>query len=180
MMEVLVSTPRQGYIERIDLEEYDLLDEPMSFTKPLRPFKASSIDQFNGNHFIFGWFECFSQSDDVPMWLREATSDELTIEFRYGELNSREATSKDVIVLRASIPQSRICYEEVTCEFEKLTWDQVKAGDEVYYLAGQRAHGPFLIIDPKTRKIRNRYGAEWNVNHDALQLVIFLKETIHE
>lgn len=57
--------------------------EAMTFKEYTRPvcFNAKEIDQFNqpgGYHFIFGWWECFCQSDDVPGWMHEA--DSLTIE----------------------------------------------------------------------------------------------------
>jgi len=31
----------------------------------------NDIDNFNGTHFIFGWLEGLSQSDDCPPFLRE-------------------------------------------------------------------------------------------------------------
>ena len=37
------------------------------------PFTTAEMDKFNtrdeNSHFIYGWAECFGQSDDVPMWM---------------------------------------------------------------------------------------------------------------
>lgn len=58
--------------------------ENKTFEWWVRPIKsnASDLEKYNkrdGNgHFIFGWFECLAQSDDVPQWMYDA--DELEIE----------------------------------------------------------------------------------------------------
>lgn len=72
---VKVSDRRRTYSEVIDDDEgeFELGD-------PIPPFRASEISSFNGKHFIFGWWECFLQSDDVPMWIREADDLLLSVE----------------------------------------------------------------------------------------------------
>lgn len=41
------------------------------WTRPITT-KATDLNKYNTRdenaHFIFGWFECFSQSDNVPQW----------------------------------------------------------------------------------------------------------------
>lgn len=36
--------------------------------RPIGPVPISDLDQFNGNHFIYGWLEALAQSDDFPIW----------------------------------------------------------------------------------------------------------------
>jgi len=51
------------------------------WTRPINS-KASDLEKYNTNdenaHFIYGWFEGFVQSDNVPMWVYEA--EEMDIE----------------------------------------------------------------------------------------------------
>lgn len=55
-----------------------------SYTRPIKDdlMFYNSLDKYNkkdkNNHFIYGWWECFSQSDNVPLWMDDAKS--LTIE----------------------------------------------------------------------------------------------------
>lgn len=78
-----ISDGRRTYSEKIDLEEQKEIEmeERGYFNEeeyiPLVAFHMSDISRLNGVHFIFGWLECFMQSDDVPMWVRE--SDELMV-----------------------------------------------------------------------------------------------------
>jgi hypothetical protein len=67
---------KRSYTERIDPEDHEGYsgDE----LRALEQFNAGDIDQYNGNHYIFGWWECFTQSDDVPSWMHDS---ELTLEF---------------------------------------------------------------------------------------------------
>lgn len=62
------------------------------FTRPLEPFKStrSGLEQYNGNHYIYGWMECFSQSDEVPFWIQEST--ELTIEVKENNTERKESS----------------------------------------------------------------------------------------
>ena len=49
-----------------------------TFENYVRPIKCDVTDlhKYNksdiNNHFIFGWFESFTQSDNVPQWMLEA------------------------------------------------------------------------------------------------------------
>lgn len=70
-----ISNGRKTYSEKIDLEEQKEIEgENFNEEKyiPLKAFPMSEISMLNGVHFIFGWWECFMQSDDVPMWVVEA------------------------------------------------------------------------------------------------------------
>ena len=53
------------------------------WTRPLKKFKMIDSEKYNTKndnaHFIFGFLECFGQSDDVPEWMME-NSNELWVE----------------------------------------------------------------------------------------------------
>lgn len=79
-----ISDGRKTYSEAIDIEEEKELwlkegwgDFNEEEYIPLKAFPMSEISMLNGVHFIFGWWECFMQSDDVPMWIRETDADKL-------------------------------------------------------------------------------------------------------
>lgn len=84
-MEVVVSCGRQKYCEIIDEEgdEY-FLDhaEDKNFFRSLKAFfpYGQEMEKLNGNHYIYGWWENFEQSDDFPNWAYGVES-ELFIEF---------------------------------------------------------------------------------------------------
>jgi hypothetical protein len=54
----------------------------VEFSDYVRPMKSKcvseKIDSFNGNHFIYGWLECFIQSDDFQSWMLD--SEKITVE----------------------------------------------------------------------------------------------------
>src|ERR1035437_1296094 len=35
-----------------------------------------NLQEFNGNHLIYGYLECLDQSDDIPIWIVEAEENE--------------------------------------------------------------------------------------------------------
>ena len=80
MFDVIISSSdgKKKYTETIDPKdkEWDdyFDDKTPEFTRPLSKFSHKDIGQYNedGGHFIFGWMETFCQSDEVPMWMREA------------------------------------------------------------------------------------------------------------
>ena len=48
--------------------------EPISFEDYVRPIskvqlKNNTFKEYNGNHFIYGWFELLIQSDYCPPWI---------------------------------------------------------------------------------------------------------------
>lgn len=77
-MKIKISTVdgKHSYSYRNDLDEYEGYEGEE--LRPLNSFDISNINQYNGNHFIFGWWECFTQSDEIPYWMRE---NELVLEF---------------------------------------------------------------------------------------------------
>ena len=42
------------------------------WTRSLPKFELKNIEQYNSNHFVYGWIESFQQSDSVPTWIRNA------------------------------------------------------------------------------------------------------------
>lgn len=48
------------------------------WTRHMKEENFINLDNYNGNHFVFGWLEAFAQSDNIPHWIMEAKS--LTIE----------------------------------------------------------------------------------------------------
>lgn len=58
----------------------DVTDESREISEISKmPFTTENIEKYK-DHYIFGWCECFLQSDDVPSWMYE---NELTIEVQY-------------------------------------------------------------------------------------------------
>jgi hypothetical protein len=55
---------------------------------------------------------------------------------------------------------------ECRFQFEEIAWDDLAIGDEIFYYipkkrkAPEFAHGPFVVVDPKKRKLRNQQGVE--------------------
>lgn len=59
------------------------------FKRDHRPIKETlkngikDLDKYNtqdeNSHFIYGWWECFMQSDNIPMWMYEAEILELEV-----------------------------------------------------------------------------------------------------
>lgn len=72
-----ISNGSNKWLEEIDIEHY---------SRPIKEslLEAGSLDKYNRRedeaHFIFGWFESFCQSDNIPEWM--SNSDKLTIEVR--------------------------------------------------------------------------------------------------
>lgn len=76
-----VTEEEQKYFKEISTNGANPEIEKMSFEHWTRPIKEDlmdnqSLDKYNtcdqNAHFIFGWMECFSQSDNVPQWIYEA------------------------------------------------------------------------------------------------------------
>lgn len=92
---VKVSAGKRSYSEDVTDEQKEYFQEistnganPKMEDKTLewwvRPIKckASEVDKYNSgddSHFIFGWFECFAQSDNVPQWVYDAEELELEV-----------------------------------------------------------------------------------------------------
>lgn len=92
---VTIRAGKRSYIEEIDMEvQKEMWNEwttnganpdleKMTFEDFHRPikfiWKDRKEDQYNGNHFIYGWLECFCQSDDVPEWMRESKEMEVEV-----------------------------------------------------------------------------------------------------
>ena len=85
-MKVVVRVGEHTYSEEIDMDaERKGWDRLMAnganpelavvgFEKYHRPLKKTmrswaDFEELNGNHFVYGWFECFTQSENVPAWL---------------------------------------------------------------------------------------------------------------
>ena len=83
-MKVTVYGKGKLYSEEIDYDEYELDRFSADQLRSLDKFDSTDIDQYNGNHFIFGWWECFGQSDNVPMWMVESKQP-LQLEFERSE-----------------------------------------------------------------------------------------------
>jgi len=65
-------------------KEYDVEEllqlRPHEF-RDLKPFPGTDIGKYTDHH-VFGWFECFIQGDNVPLWVRECSSEKLMISFK--------------------------------------------------------------------------------------------------
>lgn len=61
-----ISNGGNPWLEKMDIDYY---------TRPIKEnlMVSHSLDKYNkadeNAHFIFGWMECFSQSDNVPEWM---------------------------------------------------------------------------------------------------------------
>lgn len=51
---------------------------------------------------------------------------------------------------------------ECQMKFVKVNWESLQTGQTMYYTIGrsQFANGPFVVVDPATRKLRNGQGVE--------------------
>jgi tRNA(Ile)-lysidine synthase TilS/MesJ len=73
MIEIIVSCNNKKYTEEVDAQDYfdEEEEEVEGYFSPLKKFHLKEISKYNGRHFIFGWWECFVQSDDFPLWLHD-------------------------------------------------------------------------------------------------------------
>ena len=74
MIEIIVSCNNKKYTEEVDAQDYfdeEEEEETEGYFSPLKKFHSKEISKYNGRHFIFGWWECFVQSDDFPLWLHD-------------------------------------------------------------------------------------------------------------
>lgn len=72
--DIEISVEGHRYIETINpnnKNEWDDFfdDKDPEFIRPLQKFSLDKIDQYNDNHFIFGWWESYLQSGYVPEWV---------------------------------------------------------------------------------------------------------------
>jgi hypothetical protein len=73
-----VTDEQKEYFQGISTNGANKDIEGKTFDWWIRPItsKASDLEKYNtrdsNQHFIFGWFEGFIQSDNVPMWIYEA------------------------------------------------------------------------------------------------------------
>ena len=81
-----VTSEQKEYFEEISTNGANKDIEGKTFewwTRPIK-VKADEIEKFNTRnenaHFIFGWFESFSQSHNVPQWMYDVNGNELIIE----------------------------------------------------------------------------------------------------
>lgn len=75
---VKIGNKKQYYAENVQIDIADF-SKNHKFYSLINNLPVSEIKQFNGVHFIFGWFECFIQSDNVPQWIWETDKNELFI-----------------------------------------------------------------------------------------------------
>ncbi len=68
-MEITIWTKTRKYSQLIPHDQIKGL--PAKQTRPLAAFHHSKMDQYNGKHFVFGWFEGLGQSEDNPLWADE-------------------------------------------------------------------------------------------------------------
>ena len=83
---IIISDGQRAYSEIMPewiLEHYEDCGPDESFKEWTKPIEVTSkeIAQYNGNHFIFGWYESFLQSENWPNW---ATQNLLTIKVKNG------------------------------------------------------------------------------------------------
>lgn len=82
---VKLSCGRKSYSEEIVPVEFWEGDCDLMFVddefRDIDPMPLSKINDLNGNHFLFGWFECFIQGGEAPAWMYERDG-ELTISFK--------------------------------------------------------------------------------------------------
>ena len=54
---------------------------------------------------------------------------------------------------------------ESQLEFDEVPWANLEPGTEIYYQVKRNpyAQGPFIVVDPKTCRLRNRQGVELNL-----------------
>ncbi len=89
-MKILVklSCGKRSYVENVSdeiAEAWKNIDDKELIEKGYRnwvrklkiDFIPSELDKYNGNHFVFGWIENFSQSENIPVWMQD---DEQTLE----------------------------------------------------------------------------------------------------
>lgn len=90
---VEITDGRRTYSEKLDMkEEKEKWNEwvtnganphleKMKFEHYYRPIKCTfdTIEKYNGDHFIFGWHECFIQSDDISGWMYDAKKLKITV-----------------------------------------------------------------------------------------------------
>lgn len=68
---------RFKHTEVIDLDELfeelkvDFPNPDINEYRSLQKFHVNEIDMYNGNHYIFGYWESLCQSDWMPHWIRE-------------------------------------------------------------------------------------------------------------
>lgn len=78
---VSLSAGKKKYTEDVT-EDVSQYANPL-FYRELKNIKSSELEQFNGadlSHFIFGWFEAFAQSNDIPQWLYESETILINVE----------------------------------------------------------------------------------------------------
>jgi len=79
-----VTDMQKEYFQTISTNGANPDVENKTFEWWVRPIKskATDLEKYNTRddnaHFVFGWFESFSQSDNVPQWMYDA--EELEIE----------------------------------------------------------------------------------------------------
>jgi hypothetical protein len=73
MSKVSISNGKQTYSEIMNDEEIEQYS--VEECRKLDAFPMSDVYKYNGNHFVYGWWESFMQSDDVPMWIYAAEID---------------------------------------------------------------------------------------------------------
>jgi len=82
-----VTEEQKEYFEEISTNGANPDVEGKTFEWWVRPIKskATDLDKYNTRddnaHFIYGWFESFAQSDNVPQWMYDA-DDNLQIEVK--------------------------------------------------------------------------------------------------
>lgn len=87
-IKVIISNGAQSYTEDVTEDQKEYFQEISTnganpelttfgrWTRELEPFDIAKVAKYNTRdsdcHFIFGWLESFSQSDNVPDWMRSA------------------------------------------------------------------------------------------------------------
>lgn len=76
----IIDTPEYTLVEKYnEKESKDFLE--LYEENELRPIeiKLSDLESVNGNHIIYGLWECFVQSDNCPMFIWETKADDIIL-----------------------------------------------------------------------------------------------------
>lgn len=147
MIEIAIIGKNRRYSEVISPDEIPEEIDKKEWLRPLDKFPLKEIGQYN-DHFVFGWIESLYQSSNLLEWMTGSdVCIEVTVSDDYSDLPEKP--------FWRNIQQ--------ICQFQAVPWDRLYPGQKIHYLYLKEVYGPFTVVDPKKRRLRNRQKVEVNL-----------------
>ena len=67
---------------------------------------------------------------------------------------------------------------QVPIRMVEADWADLRIGQEIWYLLRGEAYGPFAVVDPAGKKLRNANGVEFPLRHSTVRPLVYADERI--